>query len=156
MRVAPMIDRAMTGSSSVFTLEAVNALIPRLKSLVALQLERREEIEERLGRLAKLVGNVPNVIAVEEADPPQVRRLKEGLAERVEKYQSAWQEVEDMGAVLKDPRMGLVDFYGQVDGKFVWLCWRYGEDAVTHYHGLDEGFSGRKPIETTMRQRHLN
>ena len=85
-----------------------------------------------------------------------MRRLKEGLVERVERYQSAWREVEDMGAVLKDPRTGLVDFYGQVDGKLVWLCWRYGEDAVTHYHGLDEGFASRKPIESTMRQRHLN
>ena len=61
-----------------------------------------------------------------------------------------------MGAVLKDPRTGLVDFYGQVDGKRVWLCWKYGEDAVTHYHGLDEGFSGRKAIEPAMRSRHLN
>jgi hypothetical protein len=58
--------------------------------------------------------------------------------------------------VLKDPRTGLLDFYGQVDGKLVWLCWRYGEDAVTHYHALDEGFGGRKPIEPTMRNRHLN
>src|SRR5580704_3122054 len=145
----------MTGSFSVFTLEAVNALLPRLKSLMATQLERRVEIEEQLGRLAKAVGAVPDVIEMEESDPPQVRRLKEGLAERVEKYQSAWREIEDMGAVLKDPRTGLVDFYGQVDGKFVWLCWRYGEDAVTHYHGLDEGFASRKRIESTMRQRHL-
>jgi hypothetical protein len=151
-----MIDRAMTGPSSLFTLEAVNALVPRLKALMATQLERRTAIEERLGRLAELVGSVPNVIAVEAGDPPQVRTLKADLAERVEDYQSAWREVEDMGAVLKDPRMGLVDFYGQVDGKFVWLCWRYGEDAVTHYHGLDEGFANRKLIESTMRQRHLN
>jgi hypothetical protein len=153
---APMIDRAMTGPSSLFTLEAVNALLPRLNSLMAAQLDRRTAIEERLGRLAELVGSVPNVIAIDEGDSPQVRGLKEELAERVEKYQSAWRELEDMGAVLKDPRMGLVDFYGQVDGKFVWLCWRYGEDAVTHYHGLDEGFASRKLIESTMRQRHLN
>ena len=147
---------AMAGPASVFTLEAVNALIPRLKSLMAAQLERRTEIEERLGRLASLLGGVPNVIAIEEGDSPEVRTLKRDLGERVEKYQSAWHEIEEMGAVLKDPRAGLVDFYGQVDGKFVWLCWRYGEDAVTHYHGLDEGFAGRKPIESTMRQRHLN
>jgi hypothetical protein len=151
-----MIDRAMTGSPSVFTLEAVNALLPRLKVLMAAQLERRVEIEEQLGQLAKLVGGIPNVIAVEESDPPQVRHLKEGLTERVERYRSAWREVDEMGAVLKDPRRGLVDFYGQVDGKAVWLCWRYGEDAVTHYHGLDEGFASRKLIESTMRQRHLN
>jgi hypothetical protein len=146
----------MTGASSLFTLEAVNALLPRLKAVMAAQLERRTVIEERLGRLAELVGSVPNVIALEEGDTPQVRSLKVDLAERVEKYQSAWQEVEDIGGVLKDPRMGLVDFYGQVDGKYVWLCWRYGEEAVTHYHGLDEGFANRKLIESTMRQRHLN
>jgi hypothetical protein len=151
-----MIDAVMADSPSVFTLEAVNALVPQLQSLVAAQMERRVAIEERLGRLAKVVGTVPDSIKVEESDTPEVRTLKRELIERVEKYQSVWHEVEAMGAVLKDPRSGLVDFYGQVDGKLVWLCWRYGEKSVTHYHGLDEGFSGRKPIEPTMRQRHLN
>jgi hypothetical protein len=146
----------MSGAPTVFTLAAVNALVPRLNSLMATQMERRSEIEERLGQLAKLVGSVPDKIAIEEGDPPQVKSLKRDLVARVEKYQSAWQEVEEMGAVLKDPRTGLVDFYGRVDGKLVWLCWRYGEEAVTHYHGLDEGFAGRKPIDSTMRQRHLN
>ncbi|HEX3343727.1 MAG TPA: DUF2203 domain-containing protein, partial [Polyangiaceae bacterium] len=78
------------------------------------------------------------------------------LADHVNRYQSAWDELQEMGAVLKDPRTGLVDFYGQVDGKRVWLCWKYGEEAVTHYHGLHEGFSGRKAIEPAMRNRHLN
>jgi hypothetical protein len=146
----------MAPAPSVFTLEAVNALVPRLEELVAAQMGRRVEIEERLGRLAKLVGEVPDSIALEDRDPPQVRSLKQELVERVEKYQSAWQEIEEMGAVLKDPKTGLLDFYGQVDGKLVWFCWRYGEGAVTHYHSLDEGFAGRKPIEPTMRQRHLN
>jgi hypothetical protein len=151
-----MIVSDMLRPPSVFTLEAVNALVPRLKSLVMEQMGRRSEIEERLGRLAKLVGAVPETIALEDRDPPQVRSMKEDLAHRLERYRSGWQEVEEMGAVLKDPRIGLVDFYGQVDGKSVWLCWRYGEESVTHYHGLDEGFAGRKPIESTMRERHLN
>ena len=142
--------------NNVFTLEAVNALVPRLQSLMAVQMGRRVDIEGRLGELAKRVGAVPQTIAVEEGDAPEVRTLKGALIERVRKYQDAWQELEDMGAVLKDPRTGLVDFYGQVDGKLVWLCWRYGEQAITHYHGLDEGFASRKAIEPTMRLRHLN
>jgi hypothetical protein len=146
----------MPAGPSVFTLEAVNALVPRLKTMVEAQMDRRSEIEDRLGRLAALVGAVPETIAPEDRDPPHVRSLKRELVERVERYHSAWREVEDLGAVLKDPRTGLLDFYGQVDGKLVWLCWRYGEDSVTHYHGLDEGFSGRKPIESVMRHRHLN
>jgi hypothetical protein len=143
-------------SPSVFTLEAVNALLPRLSTLMAQQMGRRSEIEERLEKLAKLLGALPESIQVEDGDPLPVRHLKSDLVEHVKRYQSAWSELEEMGAVLKDPRTGLVDFYGQVDGERVWLCWRYGEDAVTHYHGLHEGFSGRKAIAPAMRSRHLN
>jgi hypothetical protein len=28
----------------------------------------------------------------------------------------------------------------------VLLCWHVGEDEVAFWHGLDEGFSGRKPL----------
>jgi len=146
----------MSDARPIFTLEEVNALVPRLKSLVAAQMSRRSDIEGRLEELAALLGTVPDAIQVDPADAPHVRDLKRELVARVDTYQSAWREVESLGAVLKDPRTGLVDFYGRVDGKVVWLCWRFGEDAVMHYHGLDEGFAGRKPIEATMRQRHLN
>lgn len=140
----------------VFTIEAVNALVPRLQSVMATQMERRGEIEKLLERLAKRLGKTPDAIQDDPADPEDVRELKRDIIGRVERYHAAWTELEEMGAVLKDPRTGLVDFYGRVDGKLVWLCWKYGETQVTHYHGLDEGFSGRKPIESTMRTRHLN
>ena len=140
----------------VFTLEAVNALVPRLRSLMGAQMARRSEIEGRLKQLSELLGKTPETIEIDERDPTEVRELKHDLLRRADIYQKAWGEIEEMGAVLKDPHAGLVDFYGHVDGKAVWLCWRYGEDAVTHYHGLEEGFAGRKPIEPTMRLRHLN
>ena len=63
---------------------------------------------------------------------------------------------EQLGAVIKEPRQGLVDFYGRVDGRLVWLCWKYGEAEVTHYHALDEGFGGRKPIAPDMKRNLLN
>jgi hypothetical protein len=61
-----------------------------------------------------------------------------------------------MGAVIKDPQIGLIDFYGRVDGNVVWLCWKYGEEEVTYYHALDEGFAGRKEIGASVRLRLLN
>ena len=48
--------------------------------------------------------------------------------------------------VLRDPETGLVDFPGQREGRRVWLCWRLGEDRVDHWHELDSGFVGRKPL----------
>jgi hypothetical protein len=140
----------------VFTLEEVNSLLTRLKPLMARQMDRRTEIEGKLERLAELLGTLPETIEVDEADPSHVRELKRDLVDRVEKYQSCWREIEALGAVLKDPGAGLVDFYGHVDGKAVWLCWKFGEEAVAHYHDLDEGFAGRRPIEATLRHRHLN
>jgi len=26
------------------------------------------------------------------------------------------------------------------------LCWKLGEDDIGHWHGLEEGFAGRKPL----------
>jgi len=141
---------------SVMTLEAANALVPRLRELMDAQTARRRDIEERIDGLAKLLGKTPGALEVEAGDSPEVREVKTDIVARLESYQAAWAPLEEMGAVLKDPRTGLVDFYGHVDGRLVWLCWRYGEDAITHYHQLNEGFSGRKRIEDTLRQRHLN
>ena len=50
------------------------------------------------------------------------------------------------GGVPKDLELGLVDFLGLVRGHEVNLCWRYGEKQIRFWHGLDEGFGGRKAI----------
>lgn len=145
-----------TPPSQVFTLEAVNAMIPRLNRVVGEQLVRRADIETRLKDLSERLGATPETLSPESGDTPEALSLKRELATRVEQYQATWRELEDMGAVLKDARIGLVDFYGRVDGKLVWLCWKYGENEVKHYHALDEGFAGRKEIPNSMKLRLLN
>jgi hypothetical protein len=140
----------------VFTLEEANALLPQLQSLVGRQLQRRAEIEAALVRLGRELGDVPDRIVLDPADPSDLRDLKRELVRRIEEYRAGWREVEELGAVLKDARTGLVDFYGTVEGKLVWLCWKYGEDEVSHYHALEDGFSGRKRIAQSMRTRLLN
>lgn len=140
----------------VFTLEAVNELVPQLQDKVGRQLERRAEIEQLLARLGRVLGDVPERIVLDPADPADVREMKRELVRCIEAYRAGWREVEEMGAVLKDPRIGLLDFYGNVDGKLVWLCWKYGETEVCFYHALEEGFSGRKPIAESIRHRLLN
>ena len=140
----------------VFTLEAANALLPQLRALVGRQLERRSAIETRLKSLCELVGEVPEHLGPLPGDAPPVATLKKELTARVEEYQAGWAEVEELGAVLKDPRVGLVDFYGRVEGRLVWLCWKYDEPEISHYHALDEGFSGRKALGESIKQRLLN
>ena len=140
----------------VFTIEAANALVPALSALVTRQFGRRTEIEDRLKSLSVLVGEVPSDLTPQDSDPDPIQALKRDLVQRISEYQEGWRDVEALGAVVKDPRIGLVDFYGEVDGRAVWLCWKYGEAEVGHYHALDEGFSARRAIRTSLRQRMLN
>ena len=56
--------------------------------------------------------------------------------------------LDEIGCVVRDPQTGLIDFPAQADGTEFYLCWRLGEEGVRHWHGLREGFAGRKPVST--------
>ena len=49
--------------------------------------------------------------------------------------------------MLKDLDEGLVDFPAMLDGHEIYLCWKLGEERIGYWHGVDEGFAGRKPLE---------
>jgi hypothetical protein len=153
-RRLPYLERMP--DQEVFTLEEVNAKIPQLREMVGEQLAQRATIQERLSSLGELTEEIPDDFAAQPGDSSEVRALKAELAMLVAAYHRGWQAVEALGAVVKDPRVGLIDFYGRVDGKLVWLCWKYGEEEVAYYHALDEGFSGRKAIGQSLRLRLLN
>ncbi len=139
-----------------FSLESANALVPRLNAVIREQMARRGRIEVKLAALATLLGDTPDGLDPVAEDTPEVAALRALARDLVVAYREGWQELEDLGAVVKDPRRGLVDFYGRVDGQLVWLCWQYGEPEVSYYHGLEEGFPGRKAIEPAVKQRLLN
>ena len=54
--------------------------------------------------------------------------------------------IDALGLTLRDIEHGLVDFPALVAGRQVWLCWQRGETAIGWWHGLDTGFSGRRPL----------
>jgi hypothetical protein len=68
------------------------------------------------------------------------------LEELTDTVRQALAEIAEMGGVTKDVMLGLVDFLHVRDGREVNLCWKYGEDAVRHWHGLDEGYASRRPL----------
>jgi len=145
-----------TTSQRVFTISEVNALIPALSSLVHDQLKEQSEIEHGLAELMRLTGEPPRSLQPTPTDSAEITRLKRALRSRISRYETGWQRVQKWGGVIKDPQTGLVDFYGRVDGKLVWLCWRYGEDTLGYYHDLTSGFSGRRPLSADVRRKLVN
>ncbi|MGO8813698.1 MAG: DUF2203 domain-containing protein, partial [Terriglobia bacterium] len=55
--------------------------------------------------------------------------------------------IQDSGVLVKDLDAGLVDFPSLLDGEEIYLCWKLGEAHIDFWHGIDEGFAGRKPID---------
>jgi len=70
------------------------------------------------------------------------------LEEERERLQALNRELEELGVELKDPMVGLLDFRARRGDEEVYLCWRLGEERVEHWHGLEAGFAGRKPMDT--------
>lgn len=140
----------------VFTVAEVDALIPRLTELVAEQLRRQSVVEEALAELARVAGGLPPSIEAMDDDSAEMLRLKLELARRIKEYDDGWREVQALGAVVKDPQIGLLDFYGNVEGNLVWLCWRYGEESLRYWHDLESGYSARQPLRHEARPRLWN
>jgi hypothetical protein len=66
----------------------------------------------------------------------------------------AIEAVQETGCLIKDLDIGLVDFPTLHKGVEVYLCWKLGEPAIEFWHGVDEGFRGRKPIDEDFLQNH--
>ena len=120
-----------------FTAAEANAMLPTLAPILERLRDAKdeltdEELHEALGEAAPGNGG---------GDPGrkvgvaflEVRRLLLTLGEA--------------GVALKDIDRGLVDFPALRDGKEVFLCWELGEDEVAHWHELDAGYGGRRPLD---------
>ncbi|MGE0328546.1 MAG: DUF2203 domain-containing protein [Polyangiaceae bacterium] len=140
----------------VFTVEEVDNLIPGLSSKVGELLIERSEIERLVAELSEQLGHEPKSLQTEPSDSSGVASIKRDLRQRMSVYEQGWSEIEAMGAFVKDPRIGLLDFYGNIEGRLVWLCWRYGEDSLGYYHELNAGYAGRRTLGRRERALLLN
>jgi hypothetical protein len=65
-----------------------------------------------------------------------------------------FEKIEQMGVLIKDLDIGLIDFLTRYQGREVCLCWKLGEESIRFWHGTDEGFAGRKPIDDDFLENH--
>lgn len=128
-----------------FTVAEANALLPEIEPhLRRLQdlWQRARELAEEMERL-RFVGKRPDGALIMERD---YRLAEAALARLVEEAEFLVDAVHRLGAEVKDAEAGLVDFPALLGGRAVYLCWRLGEPEVAHYHGMDEGFRGRRRL----------
>ena len=129
-----------------FTLEEAESLLPVLETLLRTSIEGKKTIEaietyfEELKSRIFLSGGLS-------VDLEAAARQRAIHDKTVQKVRDAVAEIHSIGVQVKDLDIGLLDFPCQLEDEVVLLCWKYGETGITHYHGLEDGFAGRKPID---------
>lgn len=119
-----------------YSVEEANGLLPKLKPL----LERIRATQEALAE-DKTVAVVREKASHNGGGLP-ARHLSE-LTRTLER---AMRQLQEWGLVLRDPSIGLIDFYHQREGETVFLCWKLGEARVEWWHPVETGIAGREHL----------
>ncbi len=133
-------------ANRTFTYQEASMLLPVLESLLKAAMDGKKQIEE----IDKQFEAVSTRVFLNGGTKLNIVRLIRQKAERekaTQKVKDAIAEIDATGVQVKDLDVGLLDFPCAVDGNIILLCWKRGEKSITHWHGVDEGFAGRKPID---------
>lgn len=98
-------------------------------------------LRDEVGAIAAETGTAAEALSM-----PQILRMRPRLHAVVEDISRYVREIEELGGVLKDLELGLVDLPANIAGERAYLCWQYGEPAIGFWHRLEDGFGGRQPL----------
>ena len=136
-----------------FTLRQAEQLLPQVESLLRSLIELKDEYEStegELGRIAQRIALAGGMV------PPRERiadlRARKDTAARTLK--SEFECFQEIGCQLKDISTGLVDFPTLYREKEVYLCWKLGESGIGFWHEVEDGYAGRRPIDSEFRANH--
>jgi hypothetical protein len=136
-----------------FTHAEAQRLLPEVGKLLRDALDAKNEYQEAekviqgLSERVMMMGGV--IIDREQALNSRSRRDAAAAM-----LKGAVEAVQETGCLVKDLDIGLVDFPTLFKGVEVYLCWKLGEPAIEFWHGVDEGFRGRKPIDKDFLKNH--
>lgn len=135
-----------------FTLDEAQSLLPVLESLLKRAIDSKnaaEEVESKISELSRRIYLSGGM----RVDLPQVAHQRAEMEEHLQRVKESIAEIDAIGVQVKDLETGLLDFPFRLDEDIVLLCWRMGESAIEHWHTVESGFQGRKPVDDRFRRR---
>jgi len=136
-----------------FTLEEAQGLIPRVDRLLRQAIAVKTEFENA-ERGIQAINERVMMMGGMQVDRERAVEARSRRDQAANQLRGAIEQVQEMGCVVKDLDTGLVDFPTLFRGVEVCLCWKLGETAIEFWHGEDEGFRGRKPIDRDFLDHH--
>lgn len=136
-----------------FTLEQASKVLPDVEKALREAIGIKSAYEDAEGELQ---GETQRIMMLGGAlvDRQKILALRGRRDACASRFKEAIEIVHSHGCLVKDLDMGLIDFPTLYRGEEVYLCWKLGEKAIEWWHGVHEGYSGRKPIDQDFIEHH--
>jgi hypothetical protein len=139
--------------SKRFTLVEAQRLIPEVERLLRQALESKDEYEQAERAIQEFSERVMMMGGVT-VDRHRALESKARRDRAAGHLRESIEAIQETGCLIKDLDIGLVDFPTTFRGVEVYLCWKLGESGIEFWHGVDEGFRGRKRIDKDFLDHH--
>ena len=136
-----------------FKLAEAERLLPQLGPLLHQAIFQKSEYQKADHELNELQSRI-RISGGARVDRPAFLAVRGRRDTSAAALQQALEEIGQIGALVKDLDIGLIDFLCLYQGREVCLCWKLGEDRIRFWHGTEEGFGGRKPIDQDFLRNH--
>ena len=136
-----------------FTLTEARALLPSVGRLIRESVQSKGRYQQGDNYMQELAQRILIMggISVDTATAEKWKAQRDSSGQALKQ---ALEKIEEIGVVVKDLDVGLVDFPTLYKGEEVYLCWRMDESDIAHWHGVHEGFAGRKEIDRHFVENH--
>jgi len=130
-----------------FTLRQAESMIPLLRAEMRRLRPAYLQLKERLCEIAD-----ENELPVYDPSLREMCADDDFAGQLVNIVEESLALFEEFGVECKSIEEGLFDFPCLLEDRIVYLCWKESEDSIDHWHELDTGFPGRRPLlEATRR-----
>jgi hypothetical protein len=136
-----------------FRLEEAERLLPEVEHALRDAIFQKTEYQTAEGELNRATQRI-RMAGGSRVSPGPFLALRARKDAASSALTAAVEKVNELGAQIKDLDIGLIDFPTMYRGREVLLCWKLGEEGIAFWHGTDEGFRGRKPINDEFREHH--
>jgi hypothetical protein len=137
----------------LFTLAQAQRALPEVDKALREALFFKDEYQKAESEVRSFTERIM-MMGGTQVNHTRISTLKTRMDQSKAGLQRKIEDVQSIGCVIKDLEVGLIDFPTLYKEQEVYLCWKFGEPAIEYWHGVDEGFRGRKKIDQEFLNNH--
>ena len=136
-----------------FTLQQAQSALPKVEQAVRDALFHKTAYQKAEAEMNEISRNIVMTggMSINRDRVIQIKETRETSGARLKEL---FEQIQSVGCLIKDLDVGLLDFPTLYKGEEVYLCWRLGETRIEFWHGVRDGFAGRKPIDDDFMASH--